>query len=116
MIPIEQPPSSTDAELANYLVRMFGYVNQHTTHGILIEPSLRMPEKAKAGMVRFFPKAIPPGIPTSGVYFFNGIRWEKLTAPLPGDMKYIPAPAPPNFPTAGYYYWEETGWTKLPIP
>lgn len=78
-VAIEQPPSEFTLRQREYLTRMLRQLADEIERDPVLHKSTRLPDgRVSAGTLRYFSEAIPPTITAPGVYFFDGLAWNKL--------------------------------------
>ena len=77
MIPIEQPPEGTDADMADYIVRQLVTINTALQRN-RFNPQYVLPNKLFVGLVVYFGDAILPDITQEGLWLYKSTGWELL--------------------------------------
>ena len=78
LISDEQPPGSTDPDLAEWLTRRVTEINAGLQQTQDFTPVYAMPGHQYTGMVRYFGAAVLPDIPGEGLYIKLSIGWQQL--------------------------------------
>jgi len=75
---VELPPSGTDKDLSDYLVRMFNSTDIAFVTSGDYPPIHILPPKPKEGMVRYFGSILGGDITAIGLYVFKPAGWVLL--------------------------------------
>lgn len=79
MIPLEQPPYSTDENLKEYLSRMFNNVNISLQQSHIIPRQNTLPARPEVGGIYYFNAAIPStSITAEGYWGYKSTGWVQL--------------------------------------
>jgi hypothetical protein len=85
MVYVEQPPSSTDKDLASYLVRAQDQLYNSIASINGYEVVNKLPQVPKENVIYYFKVAVQPAVKTSGFYTYVNKTWIKGTNDDPLD-------------------------------
>jgi hypothetical protein len=72
---VEQPPSSTDKELAAYLVRQLTALQSKLDSGIIVPKYTALPDRPIIGKLYYFSNTIGATITSIGVWVYKSTGW-----------------------------------------
>lgn len=75
---MEQPPSNTDAQLAEYLTRQLSLLQNQIDNAAALNVLTALPAKPLVGKMYYFGNTIAPTITTAGVWAYKSTGWSFL--------------------------------------